>query len=261
MKSSKDFLILGHGGYLGNYLANNLDGDILEKKTIYNNGFEYKFIINCIGKPDVEFCEQNDQISKYSNADIILDIKKYYPSSKIVNFSSYYVYNDKGFCNEESITTECTLYAKHKLLSEQYNSDGINFRLGKIFGNKNIARNKLFDLIIKSDEIFLDDVLFNPVSTKFVCDILKKIDFLEENIGIYNLANDGVVSHFDYGKYIANYLNLSISINYRHNFEKPFCNHGSFLMSLDKIKKYVKVNHWKHDMDIFLSSYKGFFDV
>jgi dTDP-4-dehydrorhamnose reductase len=111
------------------------------------------------------------------------------------------------------------------------------------------------------DEIFLDDVLFNPVSTKFVCDILKNIDFLEENIGIYNLANDGVVSHFDYGKYIANYLNLSISINQRHNFEKPFCNHGSFLMSLDKIKKYVKVNHWKHDMDIFLSSYKGFFDV
>ena len=152
MKSSKDFLILGHDGYLGNYLANNLDGDILENKTIYNNGFDYKFIINCIGKPDVEFCEQNDQISKYSNADIILDIKKYYPSSKIVNFSSYYVYNDKGFCNEESITTECTLYAKHKLLSEQYNSDGINFRLGKLFGNKNITRNKREHFLLSSSD-------------------------------------------------------------------------------------------------------------
>ena len=45
----KDYLLLGHNGYLGSYLRDKLDCDILNEKNIYNNGHSYKYIINCIG--------------------------------------------------------------------------------------------------------------------------------------------------------------------------------------------------------------------
>ena len=259
MKNSKDFLLLGHNGYLGDYLLHSIDADILDAKEIYNNGIKYNFVINCIGKPDIDFCEQNFEESLYSNSNIILDIKKFYPESKIINFSSYYVYNEKGFCSETSITTDCTNYAKHKLLSEKNNYDGINFRLGKLFGNKRKIKNKLFDLILNSNELYLDEILFNPVSVKLVSKILKNTSFLNNHSGIYNLSNIGYVSHYDYGKYIANYLDLDISINKRKNFEKPFCNHGNFLMSVKKLSKYFDIEHWTYDMNQFLDEYKDNF--
>ncbi len=252
MKSSKDFLILGHNGYLGNYLINHLDCDILEEKQIYNNGYDYKFVINCIGKPDVKFCEENYQISKYSNADVILDIKKYYPSSKIVNFSSYYVYDDLGLCTESSATSNIMAYARQKLISEKINNDGINFRLGKLFGSTYKQQRKLSEIILSEKTIYLDNVLFNPVSTKCVCDVIKNTNFISDHQGVFNLANDGIVSHYEYGKFIINYLNLDSKIYYHSMTEKPFPNHGNFVMSLDKIKKYIKLNFWQDDLTEYL---------
>ena len=90
-----NILLLGHNGYLGDYIKNNFDCDVLNTRDVHNNGKKYDYVLNCIGKPDVEFCEKNPEISRYSNCDVILDIKKHYPDSKIINFSSYYCYDDE----------------------------------------------------------------------------------------------------------------------------------------------------------------------
>jgi dTDP-4-dehydrorhamnose reductase len=101
-----DFLVLGHRGYLGSYLSKNLLCDTLSSRDIYDNGNKYKFVINCIGKPDLEYCESNPCTTEYSNALVLKDIKIHYPDSKIINFSSYYVYDFDGLCSEKSNVTK-----------------------------------------------------------------------------------------------------------------------------------------------------------
>ena len=139
-------LILGHKGYLGKYLYENLQDtfqlDILNSREIYDTGILYDYIINCIGKPNLEYCEKNMEETLYSNGTIVSDIIKFYPNSKLINFSSYYVYDDFGLCNEESKTTTDYHYCEQNLLSEKLNPNGINFRVGKLFGNPNSKQGK-----------------------------------------------------------------------------------------------------------------------
>ena len=62
-------LLLGHNGYLGTHLLENIDVDILQERNVYNNGKKYDYVINCIGKPNLEYCEKNpDLILKKSKS-------------------------------------------------------------------------------------------------------------------------------------------------------------------------------------------------
>ena len=84
-------LLLGHNGYLGKYLYDNLQGTfqvdvltpipLLNDRKIYNTGISYDYIINCIGKPNLEYCEKNIKETLYSNGTIVKDIIKFYPRS------------------------------------------------------------------------------------------------------------------------------------------------------------------------------------
>ena len=71
-------LLLGHKGYLGSYLFQNLNVDILKDRNVYDNGKKYDYVINCIGKPDLEYCEQHIMETNYSNWLIVENIKNYY---------------------------------------------------------------------------------------------------------------------------------------------------------------------------------------
>lgn len=254
----KDYLLLGQNGYLGSYILNNIDCDVLTERNIYNNGHEYKYIINCIGKPNLEYCEKNDIETNYSNALIIEDIKKCYEKSKIINFSSYYVYDDIGLCNEFSNTTIKYAYCRQKILGEKINKFGINLRLGKIFGNSNSSQNKLTEHILKNDNLYIDDVLFNPTSVQSVCKLLKNKYFLDNNFGIFNFSNRGIVSHFDYAIYIIKFLNVYKNITKTDYNQRQFENYGKFTMDISKILKHENINHWEKDMKIFLNdTYKN----
>ena len=254
MKSSKKFLLLGHNGYLGNFLHNELDCDILDSKDVYCNGKDYEFIVNCISKTSVPYCEENPDLSLYSNAEVVLDIKKFYPKSFLINFSSYYVYDDINLCTENSKTNNKLVYCKHKLLSENYNDKGVNFRVGKLFGNKNAFQYRLTEKVLDSDEIWLDQVNMNPTSVYCISEIIKKIDVIKDFPSTYNLANHGITSHFDYGSFIVNHLKRNTIIHKLNSYEKPFSSHGNFLMSLDKISKFYDIKSWQEDMIYYLDN-------
>lgn len=247
-----NYLVLGHNGYLGSYLSHHLDCDILNERNIYNNGKHYDFIINCIGKASLEYCEFNKEETDYSNALIINDIKNIYPNSKIINFSSYYVYDSQGLCTEDSATTSKYNYCRQKLLGESLNSEGLNFRIGKLFGNDLSSQNKLTEYIIKEDELFIDEILFNPTSVNCVLKVLKNKKFLSDNIGIFNLSNAGVVSHYDYAKYIINKLSLKKKLHKIDKAPKSFDNYGYFAMSVDKISEHCELHNWEDDLNSFL---------
>jgi dTDP-4-dehydrorhamnose reductase len=245
-------LLLGHNGYLGAHLLENIDVDILQERNVYNNGKTYDYIINCIGKPNLEYCEKNPIETNYSNCDVILDIKKIYPKSKIINFSSYYVYNDDGECTENSVVTKKYNYTRQKLKGESLIENGVSFRVGKLFGSSKNTQNKLTEHILSSKELHLDNVWFNPTSLSQIEQVVKFELHNNKLQGIFNLANSGNTTHYEYGIFINNLLNSNKIINKIEKIQRGFDNYGRFLMSLEKIKKYVKLNDWKCDMKDFL---------
>ena len=259
----KSILLLGHRGYLGEYLKEHLECDILDKsREIYDNGKQYDYVINCVGKPNLEYCEKNIEETNYSNCDIILDIHKFYPSAKIINFSSYYVYDDIGDCNEKSQTTDKYQYCKQKLQGEKYINDfnGVSFRVGKLFGNLNIEKqNKLTEFIInpKNEELQLDTMMFNPTSLKQVLDVVKWEIGNNKLQGIYNLSNFGTISHYCWGLYINYFLDLNKKLIKLDKINRSFHNYGRFAMDVRKLDKIVNLRRWEDDLVEYLREIKN----
>ncbi len=248
-------LLLGERGYLGSYIYENLNVDTLNTKEIYDNGKKYEYIINCIGKPNLEYCESNKQETDYSNRDIILDIQKYYPSSKIINFSSYYVYDNEGLSTETSPVSYLYNYTRQKLEAEALIQNGVSFRIGKLFGHHQLNKqDKLTEYIIKNDSILLDNMMFNPTSLDQVIDVIKYE--IKNNIffGIYNLANEGITTHYEYGMFINNTLKTNKNITKINKLNRVFHNYGRFTMDCSKIKNHITLNSWENDMIKYLKS-------
>lgn len=249
-------LLLGEKGYLGSYLYKHLEVDTLSTREVYGNGKQYDYVVNCIGKPDLEYCELHKEETDYSNRDVLLDIKKYYPESKIINFSSYYVYNDTSLCTENSNVTYRYNYTRQKLEGEELVENGVSFRIGKLFGHPSLDKQKkLTEHIIMNDDLFLDNILFNPTSLN---QVLRVIEWELENsklFGIFNLANRGVVSHYEYGMFITSLLKGIKTITKVDKIERQFNNYGNFAMSCSKLEEYITLTDWKADTIDYLKQY------
>lgn len=244
-----NILLMGHRGYLGSFLKDNLEVDITPQRN------DYEYIINCIGKPNLEFCEENPDVSYVSNCKVVIDAVNRYPQSKIIHFSSYYVYDNNGESTESSPTTAKYKYCEHKILSEQLitKSGGVSFRIGKLFGHIDIGKqNKLTEYLLKSHTVTLDDVRFNPTSLNQVLRVIKHELETGELRGVFNLANDGNCSHYEYGRFIRQNFNPQMKINRICKHGRVFHNYGRFLMSCDKIKKIVPLAPWEDDMVEYL---------
>ena len=238
-------LLLGHNGYLGSYLYKHLSADILEKRNVYDNEKKYDYVINCIGSPSIEFCEEHITETNYSNWLVVEDIKKYYPKSKIINFSSYYVYDDDGLCNENSNTTDKYAYTRQKLNSEKSVINGVTFRLGKLFGNPYQKQNKLVEYIFENDNLVLDTVLFNPTSVEQVL-IVIEYELRRKNMaGIYNLSNLGFTSPYELGIFINNIFGTEKKITKIEKMNRSFHNYGRFLMDVSKLNSECLLTDWK----------------
>jgi len=244
-------LLLGHRGYLGSFLHQHLDVDTLSERDVYDNGNRYDYVINCIGKPDVEYCESHWHETDYSNWLVIADIIRYYPGAKIINFSSYYVYDDEGLCIERSKTTARYAYMRQNLLAEKIvkiAKNGVSFRLGKLFGNKDHKQSKLITYIIENDDLILDSVLFNPTSVQQVLEVINYE--LSRNCmhGIYNLSNLGYVSAYELGVYVNEVLGTHKHITKIEKMDRSFHNYGRFLMDVSLLNNICPLVDWKTDV-------------
>lgn len=240
--------IIGERGYLGSYLA----GKNLPNKD---------YVINCAGLVSVELAEEDPERSYISNVEVVKKIIKEYPNSKIIQFSSYYVYDEPGIlCDEAAKTTDKYVYMRHKLMAERYalEAGGVCFRIGKLYGHPDIEKqNRLTECIIKSKgNMSLDDVVFNPTSLETVYDVIQHELMFHDLHGLYNLSDDGTVTHYDYGVYILRALGIQTIPN-RGKVEKMFHNFGHFAMDISKIKKMTSIKLWTTRMDKYLSGVKN----
>jgi dTDP-4-dehydrorhamnose reductase len=243
-------LLFGSTGYLGSFLSQKLKVDICDK------GKNYDYIINCVGKPDVDFCEQHVDVSYESNYNFLKGIKTKY-NSKIIHFSTYYVYDDIGECTENSNLSDRFVYMKHKIMSEKLLSDNdICFRIGKLFGNIDVNKqNKLTEHILTNDILSLNKVLFNPTSLRQVLFAIE--NFIENKIpgGTYNLGNKGIISSIEYGRFINEYLNTNKKISILDNSVGKYHKYGC-LMSLNKISRFINLTKWEDDMMLYLNEWR-----
>ena len=244
-----NIFLLGSRGYLGSYLQKHLNAD-----TKIQEGKAYDYFLNCAGKPVLEYCEEHPEESYVSNFDVIRQTHKQIPEAKIISFSSYYVYDDEGYCSENSNTTNEYNYTKHKLLAEEYvtESGGVSFRIGKLFGNPESQQTKLTDVFLKADKITLDKVLFNPTSVKQVLSVILHELNTNSLEGVYNLSNKGITSHLNYCRYIDDYLQTRTEISIIEQMPKGFHNYGRFLMSVEKLNKVVALTPWQEDLREYL---------
>ncbi|PCI28434.1 hypothetical protein COB55_03875 [Candidatus Wolfebacteria bacterium] len=257
-------LILGNEGYLGSFLHENLKDVKIDTlrvdENVYDNGKKYDYVINCIAIADLEYCENNKEQSDYVNRDLINDIVKYYPESKIIHFSSYYVYDQSGFCSETSQTTRKYNYCRQKLESEEILGDKhVSFRLGKLFGHENLNKNerdRLTEHVIKSDKLSPDNVLFNPTSLKQVLRVVEHELKNNDLNGVYNLSNNGFSTHYEYSCYINEKLGGKKTVELSPTTKRIFHNYDSCLMSNHKLNKVINLVDWKEDMDSYLEIIK-----
>lgn len=240
-------LLLGNRGYLGSYLYQNLLVDILPNRGVYDNGKKYDYVINCIGRPSMEYCEDHITETNYSNWLVVEDIKKYYPDAKIINFSSYYVYDDDGLCNENSNTTDKYAYTKQKLNSEKSVINGVTFRLGKLFGNPYQKQNKLIEYIYENDDLILDSVLFNPTSMRQILVVIEHELRVKNMVGIYNLSNLEFTSPYELGIFINDICGTKKKITRIEKMNRIFHNYGRFLMDVSKLNNECLLTKWKID--------------
>lgn len=240
-------LLLGHNGFIGSYLYENLFVDILSKRNVYNNGQKYDYVINCIGKPDIKYCEQNIEETNYSNWLVIEDIIRDYPNAKIINFSTNAVYDGEGLNTEKSNTTDNYAYVRQKLNGEKLIKNGITFRIGTMFAHKYPQPNKFIDYVLNKDNLTLDSVLFNLTSMPQILRVITHELLYHNMIGIYNLANLGVISHYDFGVEITQMLGLNKNITRIDDLDRPEFNYGRYLMDVSKLNLVLPLTHWKHD--------------
>ncbi len=248
-------LVLGHKGYLGSYLTKQLKADTVENAT-----GPYDYVINCIGKPDVEFCQANFAVSQESNLEVVRKIVFEYPKSKIIHFSSYYVYDAEGYCSEVSPTTNQYAYMRHKLESEQLvvNAHGLVFRLGKLFGmSDGKKQGKFTDYVLENQEMVVDNVRFNPTSLKQVLKVINYERSTGELSGIYNLANKGSTTHFEYAQFINYHTGNAKKIYDVLKRERMFHNYGRFTMDCSKLESLFPLTEWQVDLVEYLQEIKN----
>ena len=249
-------LIVGERGYLGSYLSKRL---LLQGTESYSEDY----VINCAGLVSVELSEENPDKSYDSNVAVIQRLIKEYPRHKLINFSSYYVYDAPGvLCDEDSNTTDKYVYMRHKLLGERYTLEagGVCFRLGKLYGHRDTQKqNRLTERLIRTEGkgVVLDDVQFNPTSIASVYEVVAHELMFNDLNGLYNLSDDGTVSHYEYGKYVLNRLGITTPPEHVKKNPKMFHNYGSFAMDISKIKKAVSINKWTTMVDRYIGSLEG----
>ena len=239
-------MIIGNKGYLGSYLKHNLD--------YYGN----EYIINCAGLVGFDECQSDPQKSYQSNVQVLKDIINDYPKSKIIHFSSYFVYDysiSEG-CTEQSQVTNEYVYMNHKLESEKLLRSGdVCFRLGKLYGK--INDEKFMSKILSGETIQADGVYFNPTNLNTVLDVVKYQINTYNLSGIYNLSDDVTtkITHYKFAKFIREYLDIASNkknrgIEFIEKMDKGFHNYGKFLMNIDKIKRHteLKINNWSNNL-------------
>lgn len=235
-------LLVGHKGYLGSYLHRHLQEDH-EVDTVPQH-IRYDWAINCIAKPDMQWCEDNPLESANSNWRSAAWAGTY--AHRLLQFSSYYVYDDIGRCAEDANKCLQYNYPRHKLMGdwEAIRRKGLVFRLGKLFGNPHQRQDKFWDYLLDNspEDIVADEVWFNPTSCRQVA---QAVDWAlkDDPEGVFNLACSRPTTHRTFALQVKkDYVKAGRPAH-------SWSNYHNCAMSVDKIKTALDLLPWQDEVE------------
>lgn len=240
--------------------------------TIKNNDL----IINCAANINVDKIENEDEIDSYNvNYLAVKNLAIYcrYFEKQLVHISTDYVYGSNNYSdilNEEYVCNPINKYGQDKFCGElairvEKLKSFLILRVSGVYGKYGVERRVNFIEKIKyglknnSEIKVVDDQIGNLTSTKLIIESIN--NFIENKIpsGTYNLMNDGdVVSRFD----IANFIKECIKSNCNivpcktNEFKLPAERQLNSNMSIEKIKQYMQIKHWKDAVKEYLEETK-----
>jgi dTDP-4-dehydrorhamnose reductase len=226
-------LIIGSSGLLGKHLCIFLKKKFIvtrfersKKKNFLNNKFCHTFFnkkkfnvivfLNAI--TDIDYCEKNKKEALNVNYKIVKNVVN---CSNSLNLSTFFLFistdqfYNKFKKNNEKNNKIFNFYAKTKLLTEIYlqNKNSCILRTNFFGRSLNKLRFSFSDFIInnlkKNKKIYLtDDILFSPVSIKYLCKIICLL-CVKKITGKYNLGSRGGFSKYKFGLLLAKQLKLN----------------------------------------------------
>jgi len=247
---SKKILITGSSGMLGKELLNVFSEDkkyqvfALSRKKNKNsrgviyvsfdlndfkkipellNKIEPDIIIHAAALVNVDFCEANHKVADALHVKATKALATYQNlKTKFVYISTDSVFDGRrGNYAEKSKTGPLNYYAKSKLRGEQ-ESLSINPRSlivrTNIFGfhlpaGKSLIENTLETLNKNESITGFQDVIFNPVYTKHLALIIKKLlEKKESSCGILNISGDKILSKYDFLIILAKIFKKNVAL-------------------------------------------------
>jgi dTDP-4-dehydrorhamnose reductase len=281
VKSKKSIVVFGKNGQLGRSLQDachelpdtfsfifldRTDGDIcnIEHLKAIKKKYNPSYIINCAAYTAVDNAEEEQtQCYKVNEIGVKNIAEVFGKSACIIHYSTDYVYNTNiGFPLYVKDKLEpISVYAKSKLKGEEALKSlakrHIIIRTSWVYSQygNNFVKTML-KLALKTNEInVVEDQIGAPTFARDIADatfkIIQKIELNPSNkkyYGIFNYANEGTISWYDFAKYIFAFRNIDMKVNNipTTSYPLPASRPRWSKMNLSKIKRTfnLEIPHW-----------------
>jgi len=221
-------------------------------------------IIHTAAIVNLKACEQDFNMASKLHIDVARTLAK--EKAKIIYISTDSIFNGlKGDYSEEDIPDPLNNYAKTKYLGElavkANNSNSIIIRTN-IFGYNLPLRNSLVEWALKSFEKGVaingfDDVIFNPIYTKQLSEVILKL--LEKNwVGLINVGSANSISKLRFLQYlgeVSRYSNISINESSINDNNLTIIRPQNTCLDVTKAKKITKIPSIFRGIDQLISDY------
>jgi len=202
----------------------------------YNVLAPYDVIINCIGKSNTRWCEQNFEAALFSNAYIPKLLSSYCKThgKRFVHISSGCLYDgaDKDNIEDNFIAAHCN-YTVTKWAGEQFCCpDDLILRPRLFFGDFQ-DKNNLLCKLYRFGKFLQETNSYSSVhDIVCACQALLR----EEQTGIFNVACSGSLTLQDFAKLLDIDAVNTIEVEELHKQENLYLVNNT--MNLDKLKQY-----------------------
>jgi len=201
-------------------------------------------VINCVGTGNVDFLEKNPSIAYKINSDSAKNIAKICKQLgiKLIHISTDSVFDGKkGMYKEFDSTNPLNVYAKSKVLAEQYIQDHLENSIivrTNFYGFTQKNRwffNWIIDSLSNKKKITgFSDIIFNPLEVSNLSNLL--VELTESNYtGIIHLSSNNSISKYDFILKVASVF----------EFDKSLIKKGNYITSslIAKRPKNTTLNH------------------
>lgn len=189
-------------------LSSYIQGDLILPETLQKIGQKkYNIIINCAANVSVDRCEKEPVLAKKLHQSIIKNIAESNPDALFIQCSTDSIFDGKkGNYTEIDIPNPLNKYAETKLLGEfevlKYFKKHYILRFN-IYGFHLFSGNSLFEWAYKNLSKGLSingfsNVIFNPLYTGQIADIIKILLRQPIPFGVFNLSGDNIISKYDF---------------------------------------------------------------